>query len=157
MYRRRVFWDYGKDKCMSAKLIEGAARKVRTEAEEEGRNEVEEKRIAKIENSLVRAELERKEFLSIQNKWKIKKYRESEAGVKNFFNGAFNHSKTFFLKKPSATKPKETDAVTLKRVHTSLGYRTATKKGSDLYNRFSENDVSLFVGVKGVPQRDASF
>jgi hypothetical protein len=51
---------------------------VRTEAEElEARNEVEEKRMAKIENALVRAEMERKEFLSVQNKWKIKKYRES--------------------------------------------------------------------------------
>jgi hypothetical protein len=30
MYRRRVFWDYGKDKCMSAKVIDGASRKVRT-------------------------------------------------------------------------------------------------------------------------------
>jgi hypothetical protein len=41
MYRRRVFWDYGKEKCMSAKLIEPGTRKVRTEAAEaEGRNEV---------------------------------------------------------------------------------------------------------------------
>jgi hypothetical protein len=77
MYRRRVFWDYNKEKCMSAKFIE-PSRKVRTEAEElEARNEVEEKRMAKIENALVRAEMERKEFLSVQNKWKIKKYRES--------------------------------------------------------------------------------
>jgi hypothetical protein len=29
MYRRRIFWDYGKEKCMSAKLI-GDNRKVRT-------------------------------------------------------------------------------------------------------------------------------
>lgn len=84
MYRRRIFWDYGKDKCMSAKLID--PRKVHTEVEEDSRNEedcrrdkemreVEEPRICKIENALVRAEIERKQFLSVENKWKAKKNR----------------------------------------------------------------------------------
>jgi hypothetical protein len=118
---------------------------------------VEDKRIAKIENGLVRAEIERKEFLSIQNKWKIKKYRESEAGVKNYYNGAFTNSKTFFPKRTPDPTPKETDVVTLKRVHTSLGYRTASKKVPESYNRFSENDASLFIGLKAMPQREASF
>lgn len=80
MYRRRIFWnlDEPKDKSISAKVINGYNRKVKTEVRaEEDRNEVEEKRIVKIENALIRAEIERKEFASIQKKWKIKKYRES--------------------------------------------------------------------------------
>jgi hypothetical protein len=160
MYRRRVFWDYGKEKCMSAKFIDTASRKVRTEAAEgDGRNEVEDKRIAKIENEVVRAEIERKEFLSIQNKWKIKKYRESEAGVKNFYGGAFSNSKTYFHKKTLDSKSKETDLVTLKRVHTSLGNRSAARKAPDSYNRYSENDASLMIGLKltTAPQREPSF
>lgn len=80
MYRRRVFWnlDEPKDKSISAKAINCSNRKVKTEVQaEEDRSEVEEKRIVKIENALVRAEIERKELAGIQKKWKIKKYRES--------------------------------------------------------------------------------
>lgn len=80
MYRRRVFWnlDEPKDKSISAKVINCNNRKVKTEVPaEEDRNEVEEKRIVKIENGLIRAEIERKELAGIQKRWKIKKYRES--------------------------------------------------------------------------------
>lgn len=80
MYRRRVFWnlDEPKDKSISAKLLNGNNRKVKTEVRaEEDRSEVEEKRIVRIENALIRAEIERKELAGIQKKWKIKKYRES--------------------------------------------------------------------------------
>lgn len=80
MYRRRVFWnlDEPKDKSISAKLLNGNNRKVKTEVRaEEDPSEVEEKRIVRIENALIRAEIERKELAGIQKKWKIKKYRES--------------------------------------------------------------------------------
>jgi hypothetical protein len=78
----------------------------------------------------VRAEVERKEFLSIQNKWKIKKCRESEAGVKNYYNGGFSYNKTYFARQSQD----QSHPPALKRANTSLGHRPNPRQ---LHNRFS--------------------
>lgn len=75
----------------------------------------------KIENELVRYEREKNELMEVEARWKTKKAREEEFMVKNYYNGAFSASKTYFPKR-SKPDPEVTHPI-LKRSQTSAGIR----------------------------------
>ena len=78
------------------------ARKVKTEnwVNEEAK-ELEAKRKYKIENDVIRFQREAQELLNVHKKWKIKKARDQEGGIKNFYKANFSSCKTYFPKRKS--------------------------------------------------------
>ena len=144
LYRRRVCCRLlaENDRNRLQKVHQGLQkRKVKTQSwVHQDLKQEEAKRIARHQNDLVRFQRQAKELVEVQKKWKVRKARDQEGGIKNFYRANFSSCKTYFPKKQKENEEKKGGSQSLQRAKTSLGMRRMSNGKS---KRLSQGDEEV--------------